>query len=167
MNEATDLLAAQGVVHAAIDLDMLGVAHLPTAASPESSSSGSGSPNANASVDDLMYANLAAVCSNYARAGVERLLIARALETRAELDRLRTAVRAARVVVCRVRAPVAAMEARVRGREAGIEQAKYVRRVAELEKLLDVAGLEDFSVRNDNRSVTDVAREVLQRADWI
>jgi hypothetical protein len=76
MNEATDLLAAQGIVHAAIDLDTLGIVHLPPGAL----------------TDDLMYANLAAIWANYARAGVKRLLIARALETRAELDRLRAVV---------------------------------------------------------------------------
>lgn len=150
MNEVTDLLAAQGIVHAAIDLDTLGIVHLPP-----------GAPT-----DDLMYANLAAIWANYATAGVKRLVIARALETRAELDRLRAAVREAQVVVCRLRAPVARMEMRVREREAGIWQAKYVKRVAELDGLLDVAAVDDFSINNDERTVTEVARELLQQARW-
>ena len=40
-------------------------------------------------------------------------------------------------------------------------------RVAELEKILDEAKLEGFSISNDNVSVTDVARRMLTKAGWI
>ena len=56
---------------------------------------------------------------------------------------------------------------RVSNREPGMFQAKFVARVAELEKLLDDANLEDFSIHNDNVSVTKVAREMLTRAGWL
>lgn len=151
MNEATDLLTARGIIHAAIDLDGLGIAHLP----------------GGTATTDVMYANLAAVWANYAEAGVTRLLIARALETRAELDRLRAALAVADVVVCRLRAKLATMEARVRQRETGIGQSKYVNRVAALERLLDLAAIEDFSINNDQRTITEVAHEVLQMARWM
>ena len=45
MSEASDILAARGIPHAAIDLDMLGMAHLSDATSS----------------DDVMYRNLQAV----------------------------------------------------------------------------------------------------------
>src|SRR5438067_2069116 len=106
MAEASDLLTLQAVVHAAIDLDGLGLAHLP---SDRASS-------------DVMYANLRSVWANYAAAGVKHLLIAAAVESRAELDRIVECVPEAAVIVCRVRAPIATMEARVRQREPGMWQ---------------------------------------------
>src|SRR5207237_6893986 len=97
MAEASDLLAEQGIAHAALDLDALGIVHGPAA-------------------DDLMYTNLTTVWANYSLAGVTRLLIASAVESKRELDRLRAAVGNAEIVVCRLRAPVSVMEARVRQR---------------------------------------------------
>ena len=82
MAEASDLLAAHGTIHAAIDLDGLGVGHVPEGAWP-----------------DLAYRNLAAVWENYARAGVTRLLLAEAVESAAELDRIERAIPGAEFVV--------------------------------------------------------------------
>ncbi len=59
------------------------------------------------------------------------------------------------------------MRQRIRVREPGMLQQKFVTRVAELEASLDATGVEDFSVDNDSGSVTDVAREVLVRAGWL
>ena len=43
-----------------------------------------------------------------------------------------------------------------------------MRKTAELDGILERAGLEDFSVDNDDgRSITDVAREVLHRVGWL
>jgi adenylylsulfate kinase-like enzyme len=69
MAEASDILRTRGIPHAAVDLDMLGLAQLPDA-----------TPS-----DEVMYRNLQAVAQNYAAAGVDRLLLARANETPAEL----------------------------------------------------------------------------------
>ncbi len=46
-------------------------------------------------------------------------------------------------------------------------QEQFVARVAELEASLDAGHVEDFSVENDSRAVTEVAREVLVRAGWL
>jgi hypothetical protein len=46
-------------------------------------------------------------------------------------------------------------------------QEQLIRRVAELDGTLDAAAVEDFSVLNDDRSVTEVAREMLVRAGWL
>ena len=64
LGEASDILALRGIVHAAIDLDALGLAHLPSAADG----------------DGVMYRNLQSVCENYSSLGVKRLLLARAIE---------------------------------------------------------------------------------------
>lgn len=149
--EASDLLTARRMAHAAIDLDMLGLACLP---STDKS-------------DRVMYRNLAPVCKNYDAEGVRRILLARAMETREELELCRRAASAREVVVCRLSAKIETMEQRVAARETGILRREYIARVAELNRILDGAALENFTVENENRSLTEVAREVLAKAGWI
>jgi len=49
------------------------------------------------------------------------------------------------------------------------EQARqvYVARVATLNTILDRAQLENFTITNENRQLTDVAHELLVKAGWI
>jgi hypothetical protein len=115
----------------------------------------------------LMYRNLRSVWANYAQAGLRRLLLARAIEDRAELECCRNAVSGGKVVICRLTASIKTMQDRVQSRELGTLQGSYVARVAELNSILDHAHLEDFSLRNENRPVTDVAHEMLVRAGWL
>ncbi len=70
LSEASDILVVRNIPHASIDLDALGTMHLPS------------------SVEDnqLMYRNLRSVWENYAQVGLTRLLLARAIEDRAELE---------------------------------------------------------------------------------
>ena len=151
LTEASDILALRQIAHAAIDLDGLGLAYLPSAANS----------------DGVMYRNLQSVCNNYASLGIKRLLLARAMEDRAELELCRAIVSAMKTVVCRVTAGVETMQQRVRMRESGISQNKYVDRVATLNAILDRARLEDFTVPNEDRLLTDVAQEMLITAGWI
>ncbi len=152
LNEASDLLAQAGIPHAAIDLDTLAVMH----------------PRHDPHGERLAFANLAAVWPNYAAAGAERLIIARVVEDRAELDRYREAVPGAQPVVCRLTAPVAVMHERLRVREPGMFQEQALVRAAELDGILARSRVEDFSVDNGpGRPVTEVAREGLSRAGWL
>lgn len=151
LGEASDLLALRGIVHAAIDLDGLGLAHLPSAA-----------PN-----DDVMYENLRSVCGNYAARGVRHFLVARAIENEAQLNRCRGIIPAANTAVCRLVASAETMKRRVEMREAGVSQQDYVARVTKLNAILDDAKLEDFAVVNEDRSLTEVALEMLRKAAWL
>ncbi len=151
LGEAADILATRRIVHAAIDLDALGFAYLASLADN----------------DRLMHRNLQAVCANYAALGVQRVLLARAIENRVDLEKCRSAVSAANSVVCRLTASVETMEQRVKVRESGVSRRDYVARVAKLNAILDHARLEDFSVSNDDRSLTEVAQEMLVKAGWI
>jgi predicted kinase len=151
MFEAADLLAARNIPHAAIDLDALGTAHLPTRVQDHG----------------LMYLNLRSVWENYAEAGLKRLLLARAIESREELECCQKAVKAQSVAVCRLTATIQTMEGRVQRREKGALQNSFVARVAELNAILDRARLEDFVLSNENRSVTDTALEMLARSGWL
>jgi adenylylsulfate kinase len=148
--EASDLLIERGIVHAAIDLDSLGVGHLDGAARAE-----------------VALRNLAAVCANYASAGVTRLLAAGAIETRAELEQIQQAARAGATLVCRLRATPEVMEKRIAGRESGIFAGRYLARVRVLDEILAAAALEDFSIDTTNARITGVAEELLNRPAWI
>jgi hypothetical protein len=151
LGEASDVLARRGIVHAAIDMDALGVAHLPAAA-----------PS-----DRVMYDNLRSICSNYAVLGVQQFLVARAIEDQDQRKLVSDIILASHTVVCRLIASLETMQRRVANRDSGIAQNEYVARVAKLDAILDRARLEDFSVTNENRPLTEVALEVLVKAGWI
>src|SRR5258708_7195687 len=93
MAEASDLLTVSGIAHVALDLDALGVDHLPGDA-----------------WKDLTYRSLALLWNNYAAAGATRLLLAEAIENAAELDQIRAAVSPSELIVCRLTAPLATMQ---------------------------------------------------------
>jgi hypothetical protein len=114
-----------------------------------------------------MYLNLQSVCRNYASQGVKRLLLARAVEDRAELELCRGAVAAAKTVVCRLAASIETMQQRVKLRELGAMQQEFVVRVVELNDILNRVHFEDFTIPNENRPPADVAREMLAKAGWI
>src|SRR5581483_256353 len=88
LGEASDVLALRHITHAAIDLDALGLAYLPSAAIN----------------NGLMYRNLQSVSKNYDYLGVRRLLLARAMEDHTELELCRGVVSAKNTVVCRLTA---------------------------------------------------------------
>ncbi len=150
LGEASDILARRRIVHAAIDMDVLGVAHLPSAAMN----------------DHVMFENLRSVCENYAARGVQRFVVARAIEDEVQLKICRGIIPAANTVVCRLVATIETMRRRVEMRELGILQPEYVARVEELNFILDQVQLEDFTVVNENRPLTDVALEMLVKAGW-
>jgi hypothetical protein len=149
--EASDILRLRHMDHAAIDLDALGLAHLPSSASN----------------DDVMYRNLQSVCKSYSSLGERRFLLARAIEDRIELELCRGVVSATNTIVCRLAASIETMQQRVKMRESGVSQREYVARVAELNVILDRARLEDFAVASEDRSLTEVAHEMLLKAGWI
>ena len=151
LGEASDILAMRGVVHAAIDLDALGLAHIPSADDN----------------DGVMYRNLRSVCENYASLGVRWLLVARAIEGRAELELCHGAVSATNTIVCRLTASIAVMEQRVKMRESGGSRKEYIARVGKLNDILERAQLEDFTVVNERRSLNEVAYEMLIKAGWV
>jgi hypothetical protein len=151
MAEASDILTQRQIVHAAIDLDALGLAHLPSAARS----------------DAVMYDNLRSISRNYVALGVRRFLVARAIEDDARLKLCREIIPAANTVVCRLTASAETAKRRVEMRELGISRREYVARAAKLNVILDRAQLENFAVTNENRPLTDVALEMLVKAGWI
>ncbi len=154
MGEASDLLQEAGVAHAILDFDCL------TCYAPQ--------PPDQTAAADLGFRNLASIWPNYRALGVERLLLASVVEERADVERYRQAIPGAEPVVCRLTAPVATMHGRLRQREPGIWQAKFLARSTALDGILRAAALEDFVVDNGpGRSSTDAAHEMLAAAGWL
>ncbi len=150
--EASDLLKESKIHHAALDLDALAQMYPPQGQHGV----------------DLSFQNLAAVWPIYRTAGAERLLIARVVETRSELSRYAEAIPGAEITVCRLTAPVEQMQERLRVREPGMNQAWSLARAPELADILEKAEIEDLSIENgDDRSVTEVARQMLSSAGWL
>jgi hypothetical protein len=52
-------------------------------------------------------------------------------------------------------------------RDLGMLRHEYVARAAKLNLILDRARLENFAVSNEQRSLTDIAYEMLVKAGWI
>lgn len=153
MGEIADLLTEADISHATLDFDWLAQVHPHTPDDPHGSA--------------LAFRNLKAIWPNYRAAGVERLVIARVVERREELAGYRDAIPGADIVLCRLTAPIETMHDRLRLREPGIYLPKFLARSTELERILSDARAEDFAVSNGpDRNITDVAREVLQRAGW-
>ena len=93
--------------------------------------------------------------------------MARAIGSRAELELCRSIISATNTVACRLTGNIEVMEQRVKTRELGVSQREYVAHVTKLNAILDSARLEDFTVINEDRSLSEVAHEMLFKAAWI
>lgn len=153
MGEIADLLIEANVSHACVEFDGLALIHPHTADDPLGTR--------------LAFRNLRSIWANHRAVGINRLVIAGVVEKREELASYRDAIPGADIVLCRLTAPIKTMHDRLRLREPGIYLPKFLARSTELERILSDARVEDFAVSNGpDRNITDVAREVLQRAGW-
>jgi hypothetical protein len=118
--------------------------------------------------DDLMFENLAALWPNYAHHGATHLVLARVLESPAELTRYTTAVPGAEITVCRLVAPEALRFNRLLERmPPGPSRDWHLSRTVELDAILDKLSCVDFTIENGDRTLRDVALDVLVHAEWV
>jgi len=150
LGEASDALAARSIPHAAIDLDAVAAVLLP-----------------DESARQLATRNLAAIFENFVAAGIQRVLLAVAVESRGDLQALSAAMSNPELVVCRLLAPLETMEHRIRLREPGMHQEAFVARSRALDAILSEAKVEDFTTVNAGGDISRVALDVLRRAGWI
>ncbi len=148
--EASDILKSRKIPHAAIDLDALGVAYIPERLG-----------------ENAMYENLSSISRNCGRLGVTRLLLARAIESQDELKRCCREAGATEAIVCRLTASDQTTKKRVAERERGMLRQQLIEHATKLNAILATAGIENFSITNEDSTVTDVARELLVRSGWI
>jgi hypothetical protein len=97
----------------------------------------------------------------YARAGLERLLLARVVEDEEQLSIVERAVPSARILVLRLVASRETRRARLRRREIGSGLARHVARSDE------IAASDLGEPVDAERSVREVAADVLARAGWL
>lgn len=148
LGEASTLLTAENVPHAAIDVDAVSIGHVPSSVG-----------------DEIAFRNVATVWANYATLGISRLLLADAIDTPERLLALRRATRADEVVVGRLCADLGTMQERVRVREPVSNQAELVENVERLQASPNNGRIENFSIVNDgDRPIAELTREMLIRA---
>jgi predicted kinase len=149
-----DLLAGAGVPHAVVDLDELRRGWPSPADDPF-----------NLAVE---LRNLRHVARTYLDAGAHRLVLAGVVEDRADRDRYAEAV-GVDLAVCRLRADQATVDRRLARRHADEPDDSslnwHLRRARELDRVFDLAGVEDFTVPADD-PVTAVAEAVVRAAGW-
>jgi len=111
--------------------------------------------------------NLAALWKNYEQSGARRLLIARVIESRSDLDGFREAVPGADILVVRLRAAPDTLQSRVRQRGPGRGMEWHLHRAVELAPLMDAQHVEDVLIETDGRDATNIARDILLRVGWL
>ena len=148
----SDLLTADGVPHAVIDLDWLCHAWPPP---PEDRFNSA-----------LGLRNLAAVARAYVGAGAVRLVVAGVLETPAEAGPVPRGARPP-LAVCLLRADLPVVHARLTRRHEGDDAGLrwHLARSGELAEILDASGVEDHRV-DASSTVVGAAERVLEVAGW-
>ena len=129
----SDILSAAEIPHAFVDRDALSSSWPPMGRFNE----------------EIGYRNLTDVWRNFREAGATRLILSGVMETPDDVERCRSTVPGAAIVLCRLQASQATREARIRAREEGAGREWHLARTVELEEILERAGLEDFRVEND------------------
>ena len=150
---ASDSLGEAGVSHALVDLDYLRWCFP--------------SPPGDRFRTALGLRNLAAVWANCRAAGAERLILVDVVETRRQLDGYQIAVPGAAIIVARLSGAPTTIHRRLESREVGASLGFLQRRAAELSLLMERNRVEDLLVNTDGKGISEVAREVLVRSNWV
>jgi hypothetical protein len=151
LHEVDSLLVAAGSCHATVELEELARCW---AAGTE--------PGRRA----FVYANLAALWSNFAAVGADRLILSALVEHRSDVEEVSHAVPGSVVTIARLHAPLPVLEDRIRSREVGeavegeLDGARWWTRHFEEQQP------EDFVVESDARPVRGIAEDLLRRAGW-
>ncbi len=152
-NEISASLSRSGIPHTFIDLDTLTM----TYPRPPNDRFG----------DKLALQNLRDVWANCTAGRSRNLVIARVIETKADLQNIQQALPNAELHLCQLRANDPTLIARVRTREHGLERDWHEARAIELAESLQQTAPADFTIDTDGRPTTQIARDLVSRLDWI
>lgn len=150
--ELSELLWHSREPHAVIDIDELCRGYIPTQ-----------TPNFNRS---LAVANLIAVWENFYTAGVRRLILARIIESLDDLDQFSSAIPNAQITICLLRVPEEIVQQRLTEREPGSARAFLLTVTSRIAEQIDSLELPGMVIDNGQRTVTEVAREILEHISW-
>lgn len=115
--------------------------------------------------EPIAYRNLALLWPNFAAQGAQRLLLEQLVEHASQLRQLRSTLPTATITVVRLTAQLSLIEERLRAREPYPDGELAAARW--LTPRMDLGGVEDHVVENGQRSLREVATEVLQVAQWL
>jgi hypothetical protein len=111
--------------------------------------------------------NLKAIWPNYAAIPDLRLVIPTVIADEDELVQLRAAVPGSRFVVCELTAPEAILKDRVTAREPNEHWRSVLRNFVDLyRQRSDLATIRDFQVSTHDRSISEAAREIIEKTGW-
>lgn len=152
--EATsEQLHAAGIRHALLDLDWLGQIYPPPSEDDPFN-------------EGLSVRNLASIWPNFIQGGIRHAVVAATVLARRRLDAIRTALAGCELTVVRVSSPPGLVAARLRRREVGSLLDDFLERTDSVATVIKDAGLEDFTVMNDDRPPRQLAAEILERLGW-
>jgi hypothetical protein len=117
--------------------------------------------------DELIARNLSAVAGNYAAAGIDHLVLARAIVHQESLQAVTGALPEWELMVVRLDAPRAALEQRIRARDSGSELREHLLELDEMSDQVLAAAPGAHVVINDGRDLEDVAKDVMRVAGWM
>lgn len=150
--EISEILEAERVLHAFVDLDALRWFY------PHPPGDRFGST--------VAIKNLAAVWKNYEEVGVRALVVADIIETPGDLEPYRRALPNPAITVVRLWASIEAMRSRIAQREVGSGLDWHLDRTVELATIMDASSVEDVLIETEGKTVLEVPREVLDRTEW-
>ncbi|WP_328471756.1 adenylyl-sulfate kinase [Actinoplanes sp. NBC_00393] len=144
-----DLLAAQGIPHAVLDVDWLRRAWPAPPGDPFNGA--------------ITLRNLRAVAANFVEAGARRLILAGVIESRAERASYQDAL-GVPLQVCRLHVGLPVVRERLRRRNP--DEPWFLDRAAELDHILTREKLEDILIDATSGTPTDVAAAVYKATAW-
>lgn len=109
--------------------------------------------------------NLKTIWPNYAALGIEYLILPNVVECRSELEALLQAVPDSTVTLVRLETTLERLLQRLNRREVGASLEWHKKRSLELQEHFAQNQIEDYLVRNDDRSLREVAEEVVRK--WL
>jgi len=118
-------------------------------------------------VDEMISRNLVSVASNYVGAGITRLVLARALVEGASLRSLEMSLLGWHLTVINLRASRSTLEQRLRRRDSGTELEEHLAEFHDMARSTDSVVPGARVVVNEDRTLRDVAIEVMRIAEWI
>jgi adenylylsulfate kinase len=119
-----------------------------------------------ASLQRVLADNLRAVTRTFRRAGVERLVLARAVRHEVEVEAIREAVRPYPLGVVRLTASPATIASRLAARDSGAQLAEHLAEAAAFAADAESADIGELVIATDERGVGALALEVLERSGW-
>lgn len=150
----SEILRIQDVPHAVIDMDYLRYAF------PR--------PKGDPFHQALGIKNLASLWKNYNSVGVRKLIIPNVVEGKSDIENIAKAIPSSKVTVVRIKASLETIHKRLNERHGKRDEDNlkwHLDRAVELTEQLENSHLEDFSVDTENKTLKDIAEEILE--SWL